>query len=263
MRAERVGAETMLAQIVRMVSEARRTRAPIQRLADLVSSYFVPGVILVAVITFVAWSYFGPEPRMAHALVNAVAVLIIACPVPLGLATPMSIMVGTGRGAPPVYWSRTPRRSRRWSGSIRSLSTRPARSPRESRGVVSVVPAPGQDESELLALAASLEQASEHPLAAAIVGAAREKGLKLACGRGFPVAHRTREPREQSKAGPSPSATSRFSRSSVFPRRPWAIGPTSCVATARRSSSSLVDGQPGGLARHRRSDQGLGGQRRQ
>ena len=99
MRAERVGAETLLAQIVRMVSEARRTRAPIQRLADQVSAYFVPGVILVAVITFVAWASVGPEPRLAHALVNAVAVLIIACPCALGLATPMSIMVGTGRGA--------------------------------------------------------------------------------------------------------------------------------------------------------------------
>ena len=98
-RAERVGAETVLAQIVRMVSEARRTRAPIQRLADVVSGYFVPAVVLVAVITFIAWGLFGPEPRMAHALVNAVAVLIIACPCALGLATPMSIMVGTGRGA--------------------------------------------------------------------------------------------------------------------------------------------------------------------
>ena len=101
-RAERVGADTVLAQIVRMVSEARRTRAPIQRLADVVSGYFVPGVVLVAVITFIAWGLFGPAPRMAHALVNAVAVLIIACPCALGLATPMSIMVGTGRGAGPA-----------------------------------------------------------------------------------------------------------------------------------------------------------------
>ena len=99
MRAERVGSETMLAQIIRMVSEARRTRAPIQRLADVVSSYFVPAVVVVAVITFIAWAVFGPQPRLAHALVNAVAVLIIACPCALGLATPMSIMVGTGRGA--------------------------------------------------------------------------------------------------------------------------------------------------------------------
>src|SRR5207253_2454755 len=99
MLAERVGSETMLAQIVRMVGEAQRTRAPIQRLADVISSYFVPIVVLVAVITFFAWSLFGPEPRLAYALLNAIAVLIIACPCALGLATPMSIMVGTGRGA--------------------------------------------------------------------------------------------------------------------------------------------------------------------
>src|SRR5436309_5101157 len=99
MRAERVGSETLLAQIVRMVSEAQRSRAPIQRLADRVSSYFVPLVVLVALLTFVVWGLVGPEPRMAYALVNAVAVLIIACPCALGLATPMSIMVGTGRGA--------------------------------------------------------------------------------------------------------------------------------------------------------------------
>src|SRR5690348_11537810 len=98
-RAERVGADTMLAQIVRMVSEAQRTRAPIQKLADRVSGWFVPAVILIAVVTFAIWAIFGPEPKLAHALVNAVAVLIIACPCALGLATPMSIMVGTGRGA--------------------------------------------------------------------------------------------------------------------------------------------------------------------
>src|SRR5712692_4186582 len=99
MQAERVGSETLLAQIVRMVGEAQRSRAPIQRLADVVSSYFVPAVIVSAIITFVVWSLIGPEPRLAHAIVNAVAVLIIACPCALGLATPMSIMVGTGRGA--------------------------------------------------------------------------------------------------------------------------------------------------------------------
>ena len=98
MRAERVGSETLLAQIVQMVSQAQRSRAPIQRLADRVAGWFVPAVIAIAVLTFVAWSVFGPEPRLAHALVNAVAVLIIACPCALGLATPMSIMVGTGTG---------------------------------------------------------------------------------------------------------------------------------------------------------------------
>ena len=99
MRAERVGSETLLAQIVQMVSQAQRSRAPIQRLADRVAAWFVPAVIAIAVATFMAWSFFGPEPRLAHALVNAVAVLIIACPCALGLATPIAIMVGTGRGA--------------------------------------------------------------------------------------------------------------------------------------------------------------------
>src|SRR6185436_7053162 len=99
MRAERVGSDTLLAQIVRMVGEAQRSRAPIQRLADVVSGYFVPAVVAVACVTFIAWGLFGPQPRLAHALVNAVAVLIVACPCALGLATPMSIMVGTGRGA--------------------------------------------------------------------------------------------------------------------------------------------------------------------
>ena len=102
MRAERVGSETLLAQIVQMVSQAQRSRAPIQRLADRVAGCFVPAVIAIAVLTFVAWGFFGPEPRLAHALVNAVAVLIIACPCALGLATPMAIMVGTGRGATPA-----------------------------------------------------------------------------------------------------------------------------------------------------------------
>ena len=98
MRAERVGSETLLARIVQMVSQAQRSRAPIQRLADRVAGWFVPAVIAIAVLTFIAWSFFGPQPRLAHALVNAVAVLIIACPCALGLATPMAIMVGTGRG---------------------------------------------------------------------------------------------------------------------------------------------------------------------
>ena len=113
MRAERVGRDTLLAQIVRMVSEAQRTRAPIQRFADAVSSWFVPIVIVVAIVTFVVWSVYGPEPRFAYALVNAVAVLIIACPCALGLATPMSIMVGTGRGAEVRHSD--PQAPKRWS----------------------------------------------------------------------------------------------------------------------------------------------------
>ena len=185
MRAERVGAETVLAQIVRMVSEARRTRAPIQRLADLVSSYFVPGVVLIAVITFLAWGLFGPEPRMAHGLVNAVAVLIIACPCALGLATPMSIMVGTGRGAAAGVLVKNAEAleilERVDTLVVDKTGTLTEGKPR----VVSIVPAPGQDESQLLQVAASLEQASEHPLAAALVRAAREKGLNLSSVQAF------------------------------------------------------------------------------
>jgi Cu+-exporting ATPase len=177
MRAERVGSETMLAQIVRMVGEAQRSRAPIQRLADIASAYFVPAVVLVALITFVVWGLFGPEPRMAHALVNAVAVLIIACPCALGLATPMSIMVGTGRGALAGVLIRD-------AAALEVLEkvdtlvfdktgTLTVGKPR----VVSVVAASGWDEAEVLRLAASLEQGSEHPLAAAIVAAAEERRL--------------------------------------------------------------------------------------
>jgi P-type Cu+ transporter len=179
MRAERVGSETMLAQIVRMVAEAQRTRAPIQRLADQVSAYFVPIVVGVAVITFIAWGVFGPEPRMAYALVNAVSVLIIACPCALGLATPMSIMVGTGRGATAGVLVKNAEAletlERVDTLVIDKTGTLTAGKPR----MVSIVAAPAQDETELLRLAASLELGSEHPLAAAIVAAAEERGLKL------------------------------------------------------------------------------------
>jgi Cu+-exporting ATPase len=185
MRAERVGSETVLAQIVRMVGEARRTRAPIQRLADVVSGYFVPGVVLVAVMTFIAWSFFGPEPRMVYAIVNAVAVLIIACPCALGLATPMSIMVGTGRGASAGVLIKNAEAlevlERVDTLVVDKTGTLTEGKPR----LVSIVPAPGQDDHELLRLAASLEQGSEHPLAAAIVAAARDKGLVLSGAQGF------------------------------------------------------------------------------
>jgi Cu+-exporting ATPase len=179
MRAERVGSETMLAQIVRMVAEAQRTRAPIQRLADQVSGYFVPIVVGVAVITFLAWGMFGPEPRLALALLNAVSVLIIACPCALGLATPMSIMVGTGRGAMAGVLVKNAEAleilERVDTLVIDKTGTLTEGKPR----LVSVMAEPGQDESELLRLAASLERASEHPLAAAIVAGAEARGLKL------------------------------------------------------------------------------------
>jgi Cu+-exporting ATPase len=179
MRAERVGSDTLLAQIVRLVNAAQRSRAPIQRLADVVSSYFVPAVVGVAAITFIIWGLIGPEPRMAYALVNAVAVLIIACPCALGLATPMSIMVGTGRGATAGVLIRNAEAlevlEKVDTLVIDKTGTLTEGRPRLS----SVVTLPDWHESELLHLVASLERASEHPLAAAIVAAAQERGLEL------------------------------------------------------------------------------------
>jgi Cu+-exporting ATPase len=179
MEAQRVGTDTLLAQIVRMVSEAQRSRAPIQRLADKVSGWFVPIVIVVAVATFVVWALVGPEPRLAHALVNAVAVLIIACPCALGLATPMSIMVGTGRGAELGVLFRD-------AAALEVLETISTIVVDETGTLtegkpklVAVKPVAGVDERELLQMTASLENVSEHPLAAAIVSGARERGVVL------------------------------------------------------------------------------------
>ena len=179
MRAERVGSETMLAQIVKMVGEAQRTKAPIQRLADVVSGYFVPIVILVAVLTFIAWAAFGPEPRMAYALVNAVAVLIIACPCALGLATPMSIMVGTGRGAMAGVLIKNAEAIEVMEKVDTLVVDKTGTLTEGKPRLASIVTAPGQDEDELLRLVAGLERASEHPLAASIVTAAQARGLAL------------------------------------------------------------------------------------
>ncbi len=180
MRAERVGQETMLAQIVRMVSEAQRSRAPIQALADIVSGWFVPGVITIAVLSFTVWSLFGPAPAFAFGLVNAVAVLIIACPCALGLATPMSITVGTGRGAQAGVLVKNAEAlelmERVDTLVVDKTGTLTVGKPR----LVSVLPASGVPEDEFLRLAASLERGSEHPLAAAVVAGAEERGLRLA-----------------------------------------------------------------------------------
>ncbi len=179
MRAQRVGSETLLAQIVRMVSEAQRSRAPIQRLADVVASYFVPTVVGIAALTFVVWSLAGPQPRLAHALVNAVAVLIIACPCALGLATPVSIMVGTGRGALAGVLIRNAEAleilSKVDTLVIDKTGTLTEGKPR----VAAIQPQPGWNELELLRFAASLERGSEHPLAGALVGAAQDKSVAL------------------------------------------------------------------------------------
>ena len=185
MRAERVGSETLLAQIVAMVSEAQRTRAPIQRLADVVASYFVPAVVAIAALTFVAWSILGPQPRLAHALISAVAVMIIACPCALGLATPMSIMVGTGRGAMAGVLIRNAEAleilAKVDTLVIDKTGTLTEGKPR----LAALKPQPGFTELELLRLAASLERGSEHPLAAALVAAAEERSLALSEAKDF------------------------------------------------------------------------------
>jgi Cu+-exporting ATPase len=185
MRADRVGSETLLAQIVHLVAEAQRSRAPIQRLADTVSAVFVPAVVVVAVLTAVVWGLWGPEPRLAHALVNAVAVLIIACPCALGLATPMSIMVGTGRGATAGVLIRSAEAievlERVDTLVVDKTGTLTEGKPR----LVSIITSPGGDDAGLLRLTASLEQGSEHPLAAAIVGGARERGVEPVEARDF------------------------------------------------------------------------------
>jgi len=177
MRAERVGADTLLAQIVRMVADAQRSRAPIQRLADLVSSWFVPAVVLIAVATSIAWGFFGPEPRVAYALVNAVAVLIIACPCALGLATPVAIMVGTGRGAHAGVLIKNAE-ALEVLGKTNTLVVDKTGTLTEGKPkVVGIAPAPGFGEAEILSLAAAVEQGSEHPLAMAIVTGARARGV--------------------------------------------------------------------------------------
>jgi Cu+-exporting ATPase len=179
MTAERVGADTLLAQIVRMVSEAQRSRAPIQRLADTVSGYFVPAVIVVAIATFAIWSQYGPEPRLAHALVNAVAVLIIACPCALGLATPMSIMVGTGRGAEAGVLIRNAEALEGLEKVTTLVVDKTGTLTEGKPRLVTVAPEGSTDETELLRYVASLENVSEHPLAAAIVSGAKERGVPL------------------------------------------------------------------------------------
>jgi len=185
MKTERVGADTLLAQIVKMVSEAQRTRAPIQRLADLVASYFVPAVLMSAIITFAVWAVYGPQPHYAHALVNAVAVLIIACPCALGLATPMAIMVGTGRGAREgVLISNA--EALEILEKVNTLVVDKTGTLTEGKPkLTDLIPVEGVKDTELLQVAASLEEASEHPLAGAILAAAKEKNTNLVAIEGF------------------------------------------------------------------------------
>jgi P-type Cu+ transporter len=178
-RAERVGNDTLLAQIVRMVSEAQRTRAPIQHLADVIAAYFVPAVVVTALAAFIGWAVWGPEPRLAHALLSAVAVLIIACPCALGLATPMAIMVGTGRGAAAGVLIRNAEALENFE-KVTTLIVDKTGTLTEGRPRLAQVSAVAPfSEDEVLRLAAGLEQASEHPLAGAIVAGAKERGLTL------------------------------------------------------------------------------------
>ncbi len=179
MRAERVGADTLLAQIVHMVSEAQRSRAPIQRLADVTAGYFVPAVVLSALATLAIWGIWGPEPRLAHAVVNAVAVLIIACPCALGLATPMSIMVGTGRGATAGVLIKNAEALETMEKVNTLVVDKTGTLTLGKPELVSVIPLAGFDEDEVLRLGASLERASEHPLAEAIVKGAQAKSITL------------------------------------------------------------------------------------
>jgi Cu+-exporting ATPase len=185
MRAEKVGSETLLARIVALVAEAQRSRAPVQRIVDQVAAVFVPAVVAVAVIAFVAWYAVGPEPKLAYAIVNSVAVLIIACPCALGLATPMSIMVASGRGAGMGVLFRNAEAIE----TLREVDTlvvdKTGTLTRGRPAVTEIIPAGGIGETGLLAAAAGLEAASEHPLAAAVVSAARERGIEIPPVRDF------------------------------------------------------------------------------
>ncbi len=185
MLAEKVGSETLLAQIVHMVAEAQRSRAPIQKLVDVVSGYFVPAVVLIAVVTFGVWAVVGPEPRLAHALINAVAVLIIACPCALGLATPVSIMVGTGRGALMGVLFKNAEALEVMRKVDTLVVDKTGTLTEGHPELVSVVPLTGFDEAEIVHLAASIERASEHPLAAAIVRGAEKRGVALSVAEDF------------------------------------------------------------------------------
>jgi Cu+-exporting ATPase len=178
--AQKVGRDTMLSQIVQLVAEAQRSRAPIQRLADQVSGYFVPAVIGVAVLAFIAWAIWGPEPQFSYGLVAAVAVLIIACPCALGLATPMSIMVGVGRGAGAGVLIKNAEALEHMEKVDTLVVDKTGTLTEGKPAVTAIVPAPSFTEAEVLRLSASVERASEHPLALAIVAAAEKQGVATA-----------------------------------------------------------------------------------
>jgi len=185
MRAERVGADTLLAQIVKMVADAQRSRAPIQKLVDIVAGYFVPAVVVIAIITFIIWAVWGPEPAIAFAVINAVAVLIIACPCALGLATPMSIMVGTGKGAMMGVLIKNAEALEIMEKVDTLVVDKTGTLTEGKPKLVAVLATEGFAEKDILRLAASLERASEHPLAEAIVQGAEERGVELTSAENF------------------------------------------------------------------------------
>jgi Cu+-exporting ATPase len=184
-RTERVGADTLLAQIVRMVGDAQRSRAPIQRLADRVAAWFVPAVVAVAAVAFLGWAAIGPDPRLAHALVSAVSVLIVACPCALGLATPMAIMVGTGRGAGAGVLVKNAEALERLEAVDTLVIDKTGTLTEGKPALVTVLPLGSRSEAEVVQLAASLEQGSEHPLASAILAGARARGIQPSAVEGF------------------------------------------------------------------------------
>ena len=246
MRAERVGADTLLAQIVRMVSETQRSRAPIQRLADAVSAYFVPAVILVALLTFVVWGLYGPAPRLVYAFVNAVAVLIIACPCALGLATPMSIMVGTGRGALAGVLVKHAEAlevlEKVDTLVIDKTGTLTEGKPR----LLSVLVLPRFREDDLVRLDASLERGSEHPLAAAIVAGAQSRGLALTDAQAFTSIT------GKGVTGQVEKRAIALGNQALFEELGIAVGELGEQAEAQRREGHTimfvaVDGQPAGL----------------
>jgi P-type Cu+ transporter len=246
MQAERVGSETLLAQIVRMVGEAQRSRAPIQRLADVAASYFVPAVVAVAVVTFIVWSILGPQPRLAHALVNAVAVLIIACPCALGLATPMSIMVGTGRGALAGVLIRNAE-ALEVLAKVDTVVVDKTGTLTEGKPRVTAIRAlKGWNELDLLHLAASLERGSEHPLAGAVVAAAQDKSIALSEVTDF------RSLTGQGVAGVIDTKAVALGNATLFKNLGISLGSLrdEAVELRREGSTTIffaVDGNPAGL----------------
>ena len=244
-RAERVGSDTLLAQIVRMVSEAQRTRAPIQRLADLIASYFVPGVVVVAVVAFVVWSIWGPDPRLAHGLLSAVAVLIIACPCALGLATPMAIMVGTGRGANAGVLIKNAEALERLE-KIDTLVVDKTGTLTEGKPRLAHVHASAPfTEEDVLRTAAALEVASEHPLAAAIVAGARGRKIAVPAASGFESLT------GRGVAGAVEQRQVLLGNAALMQERGVNVGALTADADARRSAGQTVmfvaiDGQAAG-----------------